>query len=134
MARTGISFVLVVALGCWGCRPDEADVPAAQEDTRVVKNVVARVGGRPIGASDVAARMAAEGLDSEAALSELIDEELLCQAETSGPPVEEWSSQDYRSPVVQVFSDLQDLIVLDPVHEVDDRAGWPSRSRSVDDA
>lgn len=30
-------------------------------------------------------------------------------------------------PVVQIFRDLQELIVVDPVHEVDQFDGWPHR-------
>jgi hypothetical protein len=33
----------------------------------------------------------------------------------------------YTSPVVEVFHDLQELIVIDPVHEVDEFDGWPHR-------
>lgn len=36
------------------------------------------------------------------------------------PPVGE-----YAPPVVEKFEDMQDLILLDPVHEVDAREGWP---------
>lgn len=31
----------------------------------------------------------------------------------------------YQAPVLNKFSDMQDLILLDPVHEVD-RSGWPN--------
>jgi len=33
---------------------------------------------------------------------------------------------------VEVYSDLQDLIVLDPVHEVDYATGWPRRAAGGD--
>ena len=33
----------------------------------------------------------------------------------------------YTPPVVQTFHDLQELIVVDPVHEVDEIDGWPHR-------
>jgi hypothetical protein len=64
----------------------------------------------------------------------LLDEELLCAAEAAGPPVEEWSARSWAAPVVEVYSDLRDLIVLDPVHEVDDAAGWPRRAAGRGDA
>ena len=32
---------------------------------------------------------------------------------------------DYKAPMLEVYSDMQDLILLDPVHEVDD-TGWPN--------
>lgn len=34
----------------------------------------------------------------------------------------------YETPKIQVFSDQQELLLLDPIHEVDD-PGWPSPSR-----
>jgi len=37
------------------------------------------------------------------------------------------------TPVVQVFSDLADLIAIDPVHEVDAGAGWPMRPANFPD-
>jgi hypothetical protein len=58
----------------------------------------------------------------------LIDEALLCEVGAPGPPVEDWSSQVWAAPAVEVYSDLQDLIVLDPVHEVDATTGWPRRA------
>ncbi len=32
---------------------------------------------------------------------------------------------DYVAPVLESFTDMQDLILLDPIHEVD-AAGWPN--------
>lgn len=37
----------------------------------------------------------------------------------------------YAVPTVQVFHDLKELIVLDPVHEVDEIAGWPHVAGSL---
>lgn len=58
----------------------------------------------------------------------LIDEELLCEAPAAGSAVDVWSSSGWAAPAVEVFSDLKDLIVLDPVHEVDASSGWPRRA------
>ncbi|HEY8155181.1 MAG TPA: PqqD family protein [Myxococcota bacterium] len=62
----------------------------------------------------------------------LIDEDLLVEAEAPGAPVEDWSSQVWAAPAVEVYSDLKDLIVLDPVHEVDASTGWPRRAAGGD--
>ena len=62
----------------------------------------------------------------------LIDEELLREVGAPGSPVEDWSSQVWAAPAVEVYSDLQDLIVLDPVHEVDTTTGWPRRAAGGD--
>jgi hypothetical protein len=39
-------------------------------------------------------------------------------AQTNGRP--------YSPPKLSAYTDMQELLLLDPVHEVDD-AGWPSR-------
>jgi len=79
VVRANISFVLVGALTLVACGREEPSAPVAARSAPVVTDVVARVGERPIGAADVAARMAAEGLDAKAALDRLIEEELLAQ-------------------------------------------------------
>jgi hypothetical protein len=35
--------------------------------------------------------------------------------------------KQFTPPIVQAFHDLQELIVVDPVHEVDPMDGWPNR-------
>jgi hypothetical protein len=68
----------------------------------------------------------------ERCIQVLIDEELLREAPARGPAVESWSGAAWAAPAVEVYSDLQDLIVLDPVHEVDDSTGWPRRAAGGD--
>ena len=34
--------------------------------------------------------------------------------------------QPFNAPVLNKYSDMQDLLLLDPIHEVDDKAGWPT--------
>ena len=31
----------------------------------------------------------------------------------------------WATPVLEVFDDMQDLLLLDPIHDVSDEAGWP---------
>lgn len=38
------------------------------------------------------------------------------------------SSLRYEAPVLNKYADMKDLLVLDPIHEVD-AAGWPARRR-----
>jgi|LauGreDrversion4_2_1035121.scaffolds.fasta_scaffold03667_1 hypothetical protein len=38
-------------------------------------------------------------------------------------------SAPYNSPVVEKFSDMQEILLLDPVHDVD-KAGWPISKNS----
>lgn len=62
-----------------GCERGAPKQTGLQADTRLVADVVARVGGRPIGATEVEARMQSDGLSADDALGRLIDEELLVQ-------------------------------------------------------
>ena len=41
------------------------------------------------------------------------------QAAVAEPP------SAYVKPTLQVYADMQELLLLDPIHEVDDDAGWP---------
>lgn len=37
---------------------------------------------------------------------------------------------EYTAPILEVFNDLQDLFLLDPVHAVDDKMGWPIQANN----
>ena len=41
------------------------------------------------------------------------------------------SGTTYVPPRIEVYSDLQELILLDPVHEVDPERGWPLRREDL---
>ena len=63
-------------------------------------------------------------------LAELLDEQLLVPAETpapDAPPVAPQGNGDhplFQPPVLEKFTDMADLLLLDPIHEVDEM-GWP---------
>lgn len=44
----------------------------------------------------------------------------------SDVPVQEQAP--FQAPVLNVFSDMKDLLLLDPIHDVDE-AGWPTQPR-----
>ena len=72
-----------------------------------------------------AGRMAA---DIDAFIAQLTEHGLVeaedAEAPTSSPaPV---TRGVYRAPVLSIYTDMQDLLLLDPIHEVDE-AGWPTR-------
>lgn len=52
-------------------------------------------------------------------------EQLLLPSETCVTTAFALPAAVYMSPQVEAFSDLADLIAIDPVHEVDAGAGWP---------
>ena len=72
-------------------------------------------------------RAAVEGL-----LSELADEDLIEPAEGAPPPpaapngrIPQWpSAGEFVPPALEKFTDMQDFLLVDPIHEVDD-TGWP---------
>ena len=37
----------------------------------------------------------------------------------------------YEHPVLQKYTDMEDLLLLDPIHDVDE-AGWPARKQPVE--
>jgi hypothetical protein len=40
------------------------------------------------------------------------------------PPRAAKPTRQYQAPTIERFDDLEELLVLDPIHEVDE-AGWP---------
>jgi hypothetical protein len=88
-------------------------------------------------ADAVAARYDGDRTEIAAAVAELLrelSEEGLIEssngtgdaqaAETSAPPSDDRPRERFQPPVLEKHTDMQDLILLDPVHEVDAR-GWP---------
>ena len=35
--------------------------------------------------------------------------------------------EEYGKPTIDSYGDLQDLLLLDPIHEIAPEAGWPKR-------
>ena len=76
-----------------------------------------------------------EGLTVQRFVSKLKEEELVLLSSsrrsedgtTSAywPPVTE-NNQLFEEPIIEKYTDLEELLLLDPVHEVDEY-GWPSR-------
>lgn len=80
-------------------------------------------------------RAAVEGL-----LDDLRAEGLVVPVEGAAPPADGErrpgpdpgadGRPEFRPPVLEKFDDMQDLILLDPVHEVEEELGWPHARRS----
>ncbi len=59
-------------------------------------------------------------------LDRLCEEQLLVPAETEAPPVTLAEVGAWADPQMQCFSDMQELLLLDPVHDIElDANGWP---------
>ncbi len=65
-------------------------------------------------------------------ISELMEHDLIRQLPPTAPsrslepdpPTR--SGAAFVAPVLDVYDDMQDLLLLDPIHDVDEDAGWPS--------
>lgn len=66
-----------------------------------------------------------------ALIRELAEQRLIIAAEgllaNTAKPLVPFTAASFAVPVLGVFTDLADLIGIDPVHEVDESAGWPVR-------
>jgi hypothetical protein len=75
-------------------------------------------------------------------VAELIKEGLLVQTDEFSAREDENAKEvennlkktatDFRSPVVNKYSDMQDLLLLDPIHDVDEK-GWPESNEIKDE-
>lgn len=61
-------------------------------------------------------------------VEDLVAHELIAPGDTSPPAVVAQASSSplaaFHAPALNVYSDMQDLLLLDPIHDVD-AAGWP---------
>lgn len=67
------------------------------------------------------------GAGVSALIERLVAEDLIVEAPDASPrpaPPEATTKAPFSAPRLDKFTDMQDLILLDPVHEVDSR-GWP---------
>ncbi len=70
-------------------------------------------------------------IEIEIYVSYLLDEELITLAGnqgTSPETPEDLAVTDFKKPTVQKFTDMQEMLLLDPIHEVSDM-GWPHESK-----
>lgn len=74
-------------------------------------------------------------VDSHSAISDFIDslirENLLVTSTVSSAeipqPGTETTGAGFKLPVLEIYDDLQELIVLDPIHDTDPERGWPTQ-------
>lgn len=90
--------------------------------------------------AELAARFIGEAGEIEAAVARLVDElqaeQILVESppreakSAIPPPAEAAERRPFAAPKLAKFTDMQDIILLDPVHEVDAR-GWPHQAQDV---
>lgn len=100
-----------------GCYCWEA-VVAGQTVERIVERLAQAYGCDPEAAAAAVDRF----------VGELITHQLITPVETStaeASPLSAPPSGAFEAPVLNVYSDMQELLMLDPIHDVD-AAGWPT--------
>lgn len=81
-------------------------------------------------------RLSGDGGEIDAYVRALCDElrgeELIKESQVRDPGPIEWGDITTGAPFVATklerFDDMQDLILLDPIHEVDQQEGWPAKA------
>ncbi|MBY0408354.1 MAG: PqqD family peptide modification chaperone [Rickettsiales bacterium] len=83
------------------------------------------------GASKAYPAAAEAGADTVAFLDALVAAGLLVETPgAAGMGDVAWPAGEYAKPQLHQHSDMQDLIMLDPIHEVDN-VGWPKRREDM---
>jgi len=49
-----------------------------------------------------------------------------------GAPGVNGEKQSFTAPILNKYSDMQDLLLLDPIHDVDEEAGWPTNKPNLE--
>lgn len=99
------------------------------------------------GVQDIIEKMKSDYVEDGTAIGEAVQKFIseLCNEGLAGPetdggggafqwpvekeknmPAEDGQRQAFVPPVLNRYSDMQDLLLLDPIHDVDDDAGWPT--------
>jgi len=85
----------------------------------------------------LALRQTFPGVDGQAApaleafLSQLLEHELIREVPLQGPipspePKTTPVNVPFVAPLLEVYTDMQDLLLLDPIHDVSEEEGWPA--------
>lgn len=75
--------------------------------------------------------------ETENLIAQLQAEQLIVPSDASGntaalrPSDSSEPKQPFVPPVLQKYSDMQDLLMLDPIHEVDQEEGWPAKKEAA---
>jgi hypothetical protein len=69
-------------------------------------------------------------------ISLLLDEGLVVEgnidaSESNSSPLHVVKNTNFQLPVLARHEDLQELVMLDPIHEVNESMGWPFRDKAV---
>jgi hypothetical protein len=119
----GETIVINLTTGTYYSLPDcGAEIWEAAAASATVDEIAAALGAR----YDAPAAELIAGVS--ALIEELLAEQLITASDATtsdvrpGEPLE--PKLPFQKPALGKYTDMQDLVLLDPVHEVDDR-GWP---------
>jgi hypothetical protein len=85
-----------------------------------LEKVVEAVSGDSSGAREAIQRMLDVLVAEDCVRNVEVDASAMAMPQTTSTP--------YTPPIIEVFHDLQELISIDPVHDVDEVDGWPHRN------
>ncbi|HCR86240.1 MAG TPA: hypothetical protein DIV86_06140, partial [Alphaproteobacteria bacterium] len=66
----------------------------------------------------------------DAFFANLLEEKLIKETQNISSELKEGITVDVNNFQVEIFTDMQDLLGLDPIHEVEPEAGWPLAKQS----
>jgi hypothetical protein len=66
-------------------------------------------------------------LDMENIVQNLLNLQIICEAAEPLNPITELPKWKYTKFEIEKFTDLEDILGLDPIHEVDEEKGWPNK-------
>ena len=66
-------------------------------------------------------------IDVEEILQNLLNLQIICEAADQSNPITELPEWKYTKFEIEKFTDLEDILGLDPIHEVDEEKGWPNK-------
>jgi hypothetical protein len=92
------------------------------QEPNTIDRIAEQLGAQEHGAQSAIAAMLAQLVADSCVLVCDID-----GAKPNGATKPFAAAKQFTAPIVQAFHDLQELIVVDPVHEVDPMDGWPNR-------
>jgi coenzyme PQQ synthesis protein D (PqqD) len=104
-----------------------ADVWNAVEHGAGVREICAALARKYRMSEEVIADSIAKFIDQlqSEGLIEAFDEPDAAEDFSAPEPESSETNGPFEAPILEKFDDMQDLILLDPVHEVDDQKGWP---------
>jgi len=69
-------------------------------------------------------------LDMAKIVQNLLNLQIICEVAEQSNPITELPKWKYTKFEIEKFTDLEDILGLDPIHEVDEEKGWPNKQNN----